>query len=225
MNQGEERKALLSISVGTTGTRKTTNMKELLVVNERNLVIPNGRDDKAWFGYPELTCRGEYYTDPLDPNPNNRRTRVVINELDTFTGTRVLHVDGDQRIFDAVVDNTRGFKGGGLFLDDFRNYILTKGTLKQNVDAMFRNMRPRMLDIFMACHSWEDVSRDLMRFDPLLFVFYTTLPPTEASIDKMGNRAEFLAVIDEVQRVNGKRVPTERHYFKRFQPASLDPAM
>ncbi len=209
-----KRKALLAIFIGTNGTGKTTLMKLLLDANERNLIIPSGRDDIAWRGIPELTYQGALVDDTM--RPGKKMHTVLVPEIEEFTGNRLLHVDGDPRIFNAVSDRRTGFRNGGLFMDDFRNYVFTKGTLRQEVDGLFINRRHRMLDICMACHGFEDVSRDLLRFEPILFIFRTTLPPTDASVEKMANADQFLATIDEV---NYRAANGEPYYFEPFKPA------
>lgn len=209
------RQAKLMILVGTNGTGKTSAMKKLLAINERNLVLPSGPFDPGWNGYPALSARIDGYL----PNPDNPRQQLpnpVVDELTTFKGTKLLHVTDRPIYFNAVLDTHKGFQNGGLFLDDFRNYILTKGTLKSNVGELFRARRHKRLDIFMACHNWEDVSRDLVAFNPSFVIFKTTIPPTRNSVDKMANVEAFLAAVERVNR-KAKENP---YYCELFEPNS-----
>lgn len=207
------RKADLKILVGTNGTGKSTVLKKYLQVNERNIIIPSGRDDIAWRGIPELKWRMVLVPDPL--NPGKQMKRVVVDQLNTFTGNRVFHVDGNTLLFDAITDQVHGFRNGGLVLDDFRNYVFSKGTLSSGTSGVFINRRHKMLDIYMACHGFEDVSRDLVRFDPTLIIFRTSLPPNDASLAKMANGAAF---IDTVRRVNSKATANP-YYCEAFRAA------
>lgn len=204
------RDAVLTISVGKNGTGKTHQLKKLLGVNRRNLVIPSNRMDPAWQGLPELKWSTEYRPDPF--HPTKKVPTVVIHDLNTFTGTRVLHVDGQTRVFNAVTEELTGYRDGGLFLDDFRRYAMSKGTLSREADRLFIGRRHRMVDIFMACHGFEDISRDLIRFGPTVFIHHTTLPPTDASVNKMPESERFL---EAVARVN-RRALADKYYFERF---------
>lgn len=207
------RQAAFGIFIGTNGTGKTSRMKELLDVNARNLIVPSSRDDVAWNGFPELKWSVSYEPDPF--RPERKVASVMLPTLNTFAGSSLLHVDGNIQVFDAVLNRTKGFRNGGLFLDDFRNYVFTKGTLRSEVDGLFINRRHRMLDIFMACHGFEDVSRDLLRYGPTLFIFRTTLPPNDSSVAKMANGPEFLATVERVNE-RAKRNP---FYFEQFVPS------
>jgi hypothetical protein len=208
-----ERQAAFGIFIGTNGTGKTSRMKELLPANARNLIIPSGRDDVAWRGLPELTWNAAWIEDEM--KPGKKVNAVQVAELNTFTGNRLFQVDGKPILFDAIAHRQTGFRNGGLFMDDYKNYLFSRGSMRQEVDGLFINRRHKMLDIFMACHGFEDVNRDLLRFNPTLFLFRTTLPPTDASIDKMANADAFLAT---VARVN-QRAQANPYYFEKFQPA------
>lgn len=203
------REAAFRIYIGTSGTRKTSDIKRLLTPARRNLVIPSGRDDTAWHEFPELTYRVEQVEDPF--RPGRRIPRVIVDELHTFTGTRVLHVDGKQPIFDAVIDPVHGYRNGRLVMDDFRNYIFSKGQLRSEVAALFRNRRHKMLDLFLACHSMEDVSREILALNPMLVVGYTTTMPTDTSLAKIPNGDKLLATIAHANAVNIDRPPTQRY--------------
>lgn len=203
------REAAFRIFIGTSGTRKTTDIKRLLTSKRRNLVIPSGRDDTAWHEFEPLEWRVERVEDQM--MPGKMVPRVIIPQLRTFKGTRILHVDGKQQLFDAVIDPTTGARDCRLVLDDFRNYIYSSGNLRHDVSALFRNRRHRMLDIFMACHSADDVSRQILALNPTLVIGYTTSMPTDTSIAKMPKGEEFLRLLEHARRVNESRPETERH--------------
>lgn len=206
------REATFKILVGTNGTGKTTLMKKFLVLNERNLIIPSGRDDTAWHGYPELNWKAQWIEDPMRPG---KQTNVVrIEDINTFTGTRVLHVDGNPRIFDAVTDGQFGFRNGGLFMDDFRQYVFSKGTLTNGVNSLFMSRRHKMVDVFMACHSGQDISADLIRFNPDIIVGYTTLPPNDTVLNKLPDGVAFLETVKRVNTINEQKPAGQRYYFE-----------
>lgn len=214
-----KRRPLLAIAIGTTGTGKSTLIRKLLKVNPRNLILPSNQADanKTWPNIPALTYRWQWIED--ETRPGKQTNAVVVENMDTFTGTRLLFADGQPHVFDAAASGQHGFNArptgpAGLHLDDYRNYLYSKGTLRQPADMLLRNRRHRMLDITMACHGFEDVSRDLMRFDPILFVFRTTLPPNEASVDKMRNPG-FAEMVDRVNQ----RAQQNPHYFEAFIPS------
>lgn len=209
------RQATFKIWIGTNGTRKTSDMKKYLPINERNLVVPSSRDDTAWHGLPELAWEVRQMPDPFT---GRSVPTVVFPEINTFTGTRVVHVDGEERIFNGIIHQSRGIKRAGLFLDDFKMYIYSKGTITKEANQLFIGRRHRMLDIFMACHSGQDISADLIRFNPDLIVGYTTSPPNDTTLAKVPNGAKFIEVSRRVNEVNLKRPENER-YYKEKVPA------
>lgn len=211
-DQNTMRKAVLFAFVGSNGTGKSTTMKRMLELNRRNLIVPSNRLDSAWNQYPELVPEVFLEDDPWNPGKKRRAFRVP--DMATFTGTRVLHID-DPAQLNAITDERHGFKNGGLFLDDFRNYIPSKGNLPPHVAKIFTGRRHRMLDIFMACHAFQDLNMQLMQFEPELYVFRTTLPPNEAVEGKV---AKWEALLATVERVN-RKAASSPYYFERFIPA------
>lgn len=209
-----EREAEYLILVGVNGTGKSTVLVDFIHGNERNLVLPSNRADKAWFDVPELNAGPVTYV-PDPENPRNQIPVADVPDMRTFIGTRVFHMDAAPRArFGAVVDGMRGFVNGGLVLDDFRGYIPSKSTLPAFVTNMFKDRRHRMLDIAMACHSFQDINSQLMSWGPKFLVFRTTLPPNDNVLDKVHNPDALLACI---ARVN-ERAKSRPHYHELFLP-------
>ena len=140
----------------------------------------------------------------------------AIEGLDSFTGSRVVHAE-DPATFRAICDQRTGYMRGSLFLDDFRNYVPSKGNLPGDVVAMFSSRRHRMLDLFLACHSFQDINIQLMQFNPTFVVGYVTVPPNDTSLAKMERADELQAVYERVRKVNEAK--GTRHYFEEFTPA------
>jgi hypothetical protein len=206
------REATLKIRIGTNGTGKSTWMKKYLQVNERNIVIPSSPDDTAWHGLPELKWT---VIQELDQFSGRMVPRVHFPDMANFTGTRVVQHKGDLRIFNGIIDSTHGFKNGGLFLDDFKMYVYSKGTITKEANALFIGRRHRMLDIFMACHSANDISADFIRFNPELIVGYTTLPANDNTLAKMPNGGLYQQTEERVQATNLKQPEGKRFYAER----------
>ena len=206
------RKAFLYLFVGTNGTGKTTRAKDLLAVNERNLIVPSNKLDSAWQQYPELKVKVEHEPDPM--NPGRQRRVVYCPEMATFTGTRVLHI-ADPAMLHAITDERHGFRNGLLFIDDFRNRMPHKGDLPSHVLELLTGRRHRMVDIALAMHSFQDMNLQLMQFQPELFIFRTTLPPNDAVEGKV---ADWQGLVATANRVN-TRATTDRFYFEHFIPA------
>lgn len=206
------RKAVFYAFVGSNGTGKSTTMKRMMELNARNLVVPSNRLDSAWSDYPELVP--EVYLEDDAWNPGKKRRAFRAAEMASFQGARVLHIDDPAQLH-AITDERHGMKNGGLFLDDFRNYIPSKGMLPPHVSKVFTGRRHRMLDIFMACHAFQDLNMQLMQFEPELYVFRTTLPPNEAVEGKVAKWEELLEVVERVNR----KAQTNPYYFERFVPA------
>ena len=211
------RKAFLYLFIGTNGTGKTTRIKELVEeIGSRVLIVPSNRLDDAWKGIPELTMRVFQDEDPISGKPIKA---IRCPEMATFSGTRVFHIE-DPRYLDAITDERHGFKNGVLVLDDFRNYIPSKGQLPPAVVKMLVGRRHRMLDICMAAHAFQDMNLQLMQFSPELYVFRTTLPPNDAVEGKVADWQGLLDVASRVNRIAAKlELPEDRFYYERFIPA------
>jgi len=210
------REAAFRIYVATTGSRKTTDIKELLTEKRpRNLVVPSGRDDKAWHQFEPL--KWEVIQAPDVWRPGKMTPKVVVPELNTFTGIRVLHVDGQQRIFDALIDPVTGIQDARVVLDDFRNYVFSNGQLRHEVATFFKNRRHKMLDLFLACHSMEDVSREILALNPKIIVGLTTTMPTDTTMAKVRNGQILLETMRRVNSINLARPEGERFYKEAVQ--------
>lgn len=213
---GEDRLAEFAIAVGTPGTGKTTLLKSFLSHNARNLVIPKDRDDPAWFGFKELT--GSLAMGPDPSHPLRKVPTYKFSEPFTFTGTRVVHIDGNTRKAPAIVDRYNGFRDGGLFIDDFKNVLPSKSDLPEWAVAWLGSRRSRTQDIWMACHAFSDINIDVLAKGPRFFVFHTTVGLSDAVLQKVPFAPKLQKVIDHVNAVNLARPENKRHYFRVFNP-------
>ena len=200
------RKAEFIIMVGTNGTGKSTIMKKFLPMNERNLIIPANGLDEAWLEIPKLECKPVFIGKKID--------HYEIPGLNSFRGTRQV-VIYDEKMFDAICHPENGYMNGGLFMDDFKNYIPTKGTLPANVNRLFSDRRHKMLDIFAATHSYQKINADMFDFEPTILQFKTTRPLTDYLSDKIMNFEELKVVFDRVNEKSEKNA----HYFEIFETA------
>jgi hypothetical protein len=220
----QEREAKFWIFIGTNGTGKTTTMKKFLVANKRNLILPANSIDKAWSGFTKIKPTNSFELDPNDFR-GKRQLRVWrLPKMNSFTGDRVLDLssikeDADLKgLFACITNISKPFVNGGLFIDDFKNWIYTKGSLPFTVRKLFNDRRHRMLDIFMASHSFQDVNGDLIQFNPKFVIFKTTLPPNETVQKKIANFQELLDTIARVNRI----AQTKPHYSELFTPIGAE---
>jgi len=100
-------------------------------------------------------------------------------------------------------------------MDDFKMYIYSKGTITQQASALFIGRRHRMLDIFMACHSANDISADIIRFNPEIIVGYTTLPANDNTLAKMPNGELYARTEERVQAINLQQPEGKRFYAEK----------
>lgn len=196
------RTAKFVVFIGTNGTGKSTIMKKFLNFNRRNLIIPANSYDKAWDNIPELKVVWI-----------EAQKKYIIPEINTFQGTKKIIIY-DPKIFKAVTDQYNGFKNGGLFMDDFKNYIPSKGSLPPDVNRLFSDRRHKMIDIFCATHSFQKINADLFDFSPTIFCFNTTRPLADYLVQKVGNFEGLKTVYDRV-KLKAKQNP---HYFEIFDP-------
>lgn len=209
----ETREGAFDILVGTTNVGKSSRLKQAAeIANPRTLIIPPNRSDPAWKGIPELSWSVDYEPDPMDPR--KERKVIICPELNTFQGQRVLHCD-DNRVFQAVTHPTRGLRNAGLIIDDFKNVIYQKGDLPGEAASLFRSRRHYGLDIFLACHQFEDINRQMVALKPLLVIFQTTVPPNDTALSKIHRADELLALVDQVN----KEAQVNPYVYKMFNTA------
>lgn len=215
------RAAEFMIATGTNNTGKSTLFKGLLKVNARNLIIPANAFDPAWSGMPKIVPKSKFVDDPRDWRGKRKIRTWSIPGIHSFTGSKVLDIsevetDEDaQSLFQFIANTNKGMRKGGLFVDDYRNWIYTKGSVPRWVRKMFNDRRHRELDIFMASHSFQDISGDLIQFSPTMIIFRTTLPPNESVAKKIINFPDMQATIDRVNKIGAEKGPNP-HYCEKF---------
>lgn len=219
-----ERIAEFGVMVGAPGGGKThlirrilDRLKEQQAEHYRALIFPANRDDaaKSWPGITELSGRVGLVRSPDDP-----RKKVPAWKYDeplSFTGERLVHLDGSTKKLPAAVNRYDGFRDGALVVDDVKNAIPSKGDLPGWVVAWLNSRRHRMQDIFLSCHAFSDLNVDLLAKGPRLFVFATTVGLTDAVYGKIPRANELAEVVERVNRENAARPEGERHYFEVFQ--------
>lgn len=208
-----ERVADIMAFVGRRGCGKTTQMKKMLRVNRRNLIIPSDRADSAWHGIREL--KGEWRR-KIDERTGREVPYYVLPDIDTFTGNRVVHIEGQyaREMFDAIA-RPDGFRNGGLFMDDFKNYLPAQGNLRGEVLGLFRRGRFSMVDIYLAAHSFQDINAQLVGFGVQWIVFDVERGPTDAVKNKMGDQFDgLMATMHHVKEL----VKRDRHACLPFPP-------
>ena len=216
-----ERKALFEISVGTPGCGKSTLMTKMLDINSRNLIFPSNTMDDTWKKYPSKKPVFEWVVDPNDFKGNRQIKKWRIPGLNTFKGNLVVDMSGvreqkDQEdILTSIASTEMPYMNGGIFIDDCKNFIPSKGTLKLDVSRMFRERRHRMIDIFLAVHGFEDINADMIKMGAAFWVFRTDLPPTDAVRRKFG---ENIVHLEETRkRVNDIAKSSNPYYCVRYE--------
>ena len=184
-----ERDAIFAVAVGTNGTGKTTYWKQFLGFNKRNLIIPANRSDstKAWGHVKEIpvdailkkvTGLGPLDWELLD----DKKHRELRQQLLMFMGKVFRAIDGNAKIvlnqrnkvlFDCIIHDELGFTNGGLFFDDFKNYIPAYNP-PGNVIQMLSDRRHKGVDMFLATHSPNKIPAPFFDYGPQLVVFKTT---------------------------------------------------
>lgn len=214
--------------IGKPGTGKSSAMKELAKINTRNLFLPSNAYDDTFLkeGWPLCIPQWKLVDDPEDFRENPRKTKQwYIDDMDTFQGNRVLDIsafrsDKDQKTFiDSICDAEYTFTKGGLFIDDFKNYIPSKGQIPYRVNRLFRERRHRMIDIFLAGHNFNDINGDIMDKGGSFIVFATAMKPRGAILDKISNTDELFDVVSRVNTIAADdSKPENRHYCEKFIP-------
>lgn len=211
------REAVLFILIGTNGVGKSFNLKKFLKVRNRNLIIPANKLDPAWDGVKELKVEHHWVTDPEDYNKKRKIKEYRVKDLKTFKGTRKIHFEiGNKSQFEDIVSHPiKGFRDGSLFIDDYRNYLESNGTIPAHFRRIFNDRRHRKLDIFMASHSLQDINAELLQFNPTIILFKTTRPPNKSVLDKIENSDELMQVY---KRVNHIAKTQNKYYCEQFKP-------
>lgn len=194
------------VFVGTNGSGKSHAMRKWLRLNTRNLILPASRADAQWRGLPELRTKVQFQTDERDPNGKRRLPIYTVPGIGKFDGNHVLYIEGDdakrEAMFKAVLHPQWGFHNGGIFIDDSKNFIRTKGSLPGDVRTFWGNRRLHMVDIFMAAWQYQDINADFYGFDPQLYIFRVEREPNPAVLEKFSDPNELITVHRWVQRVN-----------------------
>ena len=187
----DKRQPTFLILIGTNGTGKTTWLKNnLLPINQKNFVVPaNEMDSTAW-DIPFLTSE-EF--------------------KNGFTGSRLILPD--PAIVLKAIQNPK-IKGGGLIIDDYRNFLQTNAAIPAIWRKLFSDRRHKMLDIAICGHDPAAINAGLFSFNPILVLFKTTRPFARNISDKVMNYDQLLKTQN---RVN-KKAMTNPHYFEFFQP-------
>lgn len=218
------RQAAFYILVGTNGTGKSTFLKKLLKINDHNLILPAGPFDPAWDGFEQIAPESTFITDPRDFKQQRKIVDWSVPKINAFKGDRVLKTidiatDADQVIiWKKIASQKTGFVSGGLFVDDFKEWIPAQGNIDKTSRSLFVSRRHRGIDLFFACHSFQDVNGDLIKFNPIFIVFETSLPANDSVKAKTGNYSELEACM---KRVN-ERAKINPHYCEQFIPRSFN---
>jgi hypothetical protein len=226
MRKGE-RQAAYFIFVGVNGTGKTTQMKSMLPVNKRNLILPSNMLDasKSWGQFPVVRPTHSHVADTIRDGSGKKTRRIwQVPGIRAFRGNLLV----DTQIFTTTeykneffqslcdVSNPSRFSDGGMFIDDTRGYIPSKGNLPELVANMLIGRRHLMVDLCMAFHAFQDVNSDLIKYGPKFFIFKTDLPPNDTVLDKIALSSDLL---EAIQYVN-ERAKKEPYYNEPFDPVN-----
>lgn len=174
-------------NVGTQNTGKSTELRKLIAVNKRNIIIPPSRYESAWDDVEELDWRPIFEkstgANSIDaaliftrPGETKNRARFMYHlgvALHELQGNAKLYIDKDTRfIFEIIANNDYGLKDAGLVSDDFKNYI-PKNNLPGYVLNLVTNRRARRLDLFFACHSLRHIAQDFYDLNPSIILHRT----------------------------------------------------
>lgn len=218
------REACFNIFIGTNGVGKTMQQKKFLKLNKRNLILPANKLDKAWDEVSELKVLDKWVNDPNDYRGKRMQKEYYAKGLNTYKGSRKMYFDTDKKLmrkqFQDIVSNPEnGFFNGGLFMDDYKNYLPSNGQIPSYFRQIFNDRRHRMLDIFMASHSLQDINAELLQFNPTIFLFKTTRPPNKSVLDKIANSKELISAYNRINKIAtvGKS-NNDKYYFEPFKP-------
>lgn len=222
---GEERPVILWGFIGAPNSGKSHQQRIVLqsLKRRRNLVIPDGRDDRMWNRLPELRPVNAFVKDPRDYKGKRMLHRLNFPDIRKFTGARTIFNDApgtNSETMRAVLDPSTGFREGALVLDDIRNHIPSKSDLPGYVNSYFGSRRKLMVDILFAGWSLEDVNRQILALNPRLYIFNLTVTPTTTSLEKNMDPDRLIRTIEYVRQMNAKLPENQRHFFWGFDPGN-----
>lgn len=224
---GANREAFFLAFIGVNGTGKSTMMKRFMGMNSRNLVIPSNMMDAAetWGKLPRIQPKHRFELDGFDPKGKRQLLVFSVPNVKTFTGTKLIDVgifrEGEHKraFFESICDANRQescYTRGGIFVDDTKNYIITKGDLPNRVTTWFINRRHLELDIFFAFHAFQDVNAQMIQYKMKFLLFRTDLPPNE-TVEK---KITCIDDLKEMREYINKKSQTDPHYCEPFDPVN-----
>jgi hypothetical protein len=174
--------------VGTQNVGKSTLMRQLFDINSRNLVIPQNRSTEIWNDCTEVPWERIFEESTQTPAFEAKRvfsSNAKLKEKMNFTyhlglylhrmeGNNRIYIDHDtQYLFAVLSDPKYGFKNGGLFSDDYTNYIPTLGKLPSYVQRLVTDRRDDRRDLFFAVHGFRKINKDFFDWSPSIYLFRT----------------------------------------------------
>lgn len=216
------RQPFFKIFIGTNGVGKSFTAKKYTAINKRNLILPANKLDPAWHGFKELKVDRRKVLDPNDIKEQRQVWQYYAKEMQSFKGTRVLHIDQydkEKQEFKDLITPVNSYVSGLLLIDDFKNYLATKGTIPSYMRRIFNDRRHRKLDIILASHSLGDINADFIQFNPEITLFKCITPPNKTTLERMANPQKLL---DTWKRVNEKNKQLEAQgkpprYYETFK--------
>lgn len=229
LNLNDKRQAWFLAFVGVNGTGKSTLMRKFINMNDRNLVLPSNMIEatKSWGNFPKVKPTHSFESDPYDPKQNRQLLVFKTPGIRTMTGTKLVDVgvfrEGEHKraYFSSIADVNRRencFTNGGLFIDDTRNYIITKGDLPNKVTTFLINRRHLSLDIFLAFHSFQDVNAQMLQYGLKFILFKTDLPPNDTVKEKI----QCIDDLIEMRAYVNEKARTNPYYYEAFDPTNKE---
>lgn len=232
-----------TIIFGVMGTGKTNlQQRAFLPLNERNLIIPANKIDRAWHGYKKINWEnilkkttGLHQRDVyLLEREKYREKRNFFYEAmgEAFwkvRGNVLLPLNADEKVvFNAVIDQECGFKKGGLFVDDFTTYDMDGGNVPRKVKILISEIRHRELDIFFAAHHPDYAPPRLFKVQPHIILFKTGGTFENVRKKDVWSEETYRAVeavrerVNRVAQLGAKHNDNRKYYCEHVQPVALN---
>jgi len=204
------RRCELGVIVGPPETGKSWLMLDNLKLNKKNLVFASSGYDKAWNleNLKKLGFKGSIFA-PKDSDIKTAykvlkdfKEGVLVIVPDNFTG-----YDLGTLFFQNCA---RYFVNGGLFVDDSKTWILSKGNINTNCEKILIDARHKMTDVWICLHGLKDILGDIMTKKPTLYIKNTSVAVPKKLLDQLEpeQQTELLKVVKLV-----KEGATKNKYF------------